>query len=142
MDDEVLASGSKFAMMKEEKMDYKHKEKEGKFYGKRMAKRDYGEKEYYREANGYQPPQVNSGLDSFWASELQNFLKLQPLQVFNLKPDEKGEIIYKNSKLGSYSNLLIVVADSDSVASHCASLEEPADSKCPMRDLSLKKALD
>jgi hypothetical protein len=67
---------------------------------------------------------------SFWASELQNFMKIQPLQVFNLKPNEQGEVIYRNDTLRNYSNLLIVVADKESVAQHFCSLDEASDTKC------------
>ena len=54
-------------------------------------------------------------LNGFWASELQNFMKIQPLQVFNIKPNANGDIIYRNEKLQHYSNLLIVVADKESI---------------------------
>lgn len=79
---------------------------------------------------------------AFWASELQNFMKIQPLQVFNIKPNEKGEIIYRNDKLGNYSNVLVIVSDKDSVAQHLTSMEEASNVKCPSRDLTLKNALD
>lgn len=85
---------------------------------------------------------VPKSLSYFWASELQNFMKIQPLQVFNIKPSENGDIIYRNEKLRNYSNLLIVVADKESTAQHFRSLEESSDTDCPSRDLTLKKALD
>jgi len=69
-------------------------------------------------------------------------MKISPLQVFNIKPDAAGNILYRNEKLKNYSSLLIVVADKDSVTQHLKSLEEVSDIKCPSRDLTLKKALD
>jgi hypothetical protein len=42
-------------------------------------------------------------------------MKIQPLQVFNIKPTDKGDVIYQNDKLKNYSNILIVVADKESV---------------------------
>ena len=69
-------------------------------------------------------------------------MKVQPLQVFNIKPNQNGDIIYRNDKLQHYSNLLIVVADRESVAQHFTSLEQPSNTQCPSRDLTLKNALD
>ena len=42
-------------------------------------------------------------------------MNISPLQVFNIKPDAAGNILYRNEKLKNYSSLLIVVADKDSV---------------------------
>lgn len=111
-----------------------------------MAKQAYGGFGYDSYGGGYGGSSytipVPKSLNSFWASELQNFMKIQPLQVFNIKPSESGDIIYRNDKLRNYSNLLIIVADKDSVAQHFTSLEEASNTSCPSRDLTLKKALD
>lgn len=64
------------------------------------------------------------------------------MQVFNIKPNENGEILYRNDRLKNFSNILVVVSDKESVAQHFRSLEEASDVQCPSRDLTLKNALD
>jgi hypothetical protein len=110
-----------------------------------MAKQAYSYDGYgggYGGSHGSYNMPVPKSLNSFWASELQNFMKIQPLQVFNIKPSENGDVLYRNEKLKNYSNILIIVADKESVAQHFTSLEEPSATGVPSRDLTLKKALD
>jgi len=62
------------------------------------------------------------------------------LIAFNLKPDQDGNVIFKNSKLAAYSTVSILVVDENSVVQTTKNLQpalQPA-----KRDLSLKKSLN
>eukprot|EP00347_Sterkiella_histriomuscorum_P022623 403337784 len=70
--------------------------------------------------------------------DMQNFLKQGPLQIFNLTPNEQGEIRF-SANLNAYTQLQILVVDRQSVASKNVDLEIKNIQK---RDLSLVKPLD
>jgi len=74
--------------------------------------------------------------------EFQNFLKNAPIQVFKLKPNANGEVVYENSKLSQYNTLTILVIDKDSAVQNVRNLKEKAGRPIEKRDLTLKKALD
>lgn len=57
--------------------------------------------------------------------DLQNFLSQAPLQVFNLKPNEQGLIIYPLPKeMENYQSLSIIAYDNDSAAQRNLSIED------------------
>lgn len=65
----------------------------------------------YLHRSDYQTNDVQK----YYITDFQNFIKDAPLIAFNLKPDQDGNVVFKNTKLSAYSTVNIIVVDENSV---------------------------
>lgn len=73
---------------------------------------DFGSRDFGGAAGSKNSPH---NIEKYYITDFQNFIKDAPLIAFNLKPDQDGNVVFKNNKLSAYSTLNILVVDDGSV---------------------------